>query len=360
MPHLSDGRTIALSATSCKILKALCFDPRIDKLFHQPIKTIHISEQNRFSITRLNASDVGLPALGYSIEMHAILRFLYEQLAKKNCVLISGQVKDAKREAASFQVTLEDKTINTKLLVAADGDHSFLRGLMKIPIMTHDYGQSAFVTTVEITGDHASTAFERFIPKGSIALLPIAEKKMKLIWVGSTDDVNALAQLPHALLLSKLQANMGRRLGRFHTLAPHPFIYPLKFRHTSQQMMPNFVLMGNAAHTLHPIAAQGFNLSLRDIAVFVENIRQALLDEKEIGSEANLEDYLAKRLSDQKWAESLTHGLASWFMHDFCLAAVARSVAFNALEYLPFIKRKFIQRAIGCSTALPRWVYRTD
>lgn len=369
MPHISDGRTLALSATSCKILQALCFgsipvgfqDAKLlDKLPSHPIKTIHISEQNRFATTRLKASDIGLLALGYSIEMTSIVRFLYEELAKTNCDLIPEKVKDAKSKATGFEVMLENKTITTKLLIAADGDHSFLRGLMKIPVITHDYGQSALITTVEISGKHDDTAFERFIHKGSIALLPITEKKMKLVWITDTDAIHTLAHLTPEALLIKLQEHMGRRLGTFHTLAKRHFIYPLKFQYTSQQVMPNFVLMGNAAHTLHPIAAQGFNLSLRDIALLVETMRQTLADEQEIGSEKTLQAYLQKRLPDQRYAQNLTHYLANGFTQDFGLGSIIRRATLNSFEYLPLIKKQFTRRAIGSSTLLPRWVYLTD
>lgn len=368
--HISDGRTLALSATSCKILQALCFGSiheniklntkLLDKLPVHPIKTIHISEQHRFGVARLKASDIGLPALGYSIEMTAITQFLYEELTKTNCDLIPAKVNDAKNKTNGFEVMLEDKTITTQLLIAADGDHSFLRGLMKIPVTTHDYKQSALVTTVEMTGNHNDTAFERFIPKGSIALLPIAEKKMKLVWIANTDTIHTLAHLPPEVLLSKLQKHMGRRLGTLNTLAKRHFIYPLKFQHTTQQVMPNFVLMGNAAHTLHPIAAQGFNLSLRDIAIFVETMRQTLANKEEIGSEKTLQSYLEKRLSDQKYAENLTHYLANGFTQDFWLGSIIRNVALNGLEYLPFIKKQFTRRAMGSSTVLPHWIYLTD
>jgi len=354
------NRTIALSAISCQILQALS-NCSLDELKVHPIKTIHVSKQGRFAITRLKAEDIGLPALGYSIEMATIVQFLYEALNKTCCEVIPAQVKDAKCELATVEVVLEtastvQEKISTKLLIAADGDNSFLRTLFNIPTKVHDYEQSALVATVATTKSHQDTAFERFIVDGSVALLPVAEKKVKLVWVASTDNIKTLANLDACLFLNRLQDHIGFRLGKLHSLG-ESHIYPLKRVQVLDQVQDRLVLLGNSAHVLHPIAAQGFNLSLRDIAVFIATIQEAHAKEKNFAAKEILQNYVVKRLSDQKRAENLTHYLASLFNEDLSPLAGLCSVAFNALESLPILKKRFIHFAMGSYVKLPSWVW---
>lgn len=357
-PKRQDARTIALSRMSCKILQGLSFRD-FTQLAACPIQTIHVSERSRFSITRLQADD--RKPLGYSIEMHSLMQGLEEALFETDCECIPGYVKQVCHEGDGWNIQLETrtdtKTIKTKLLIAADGDHSSLRKILQIPCEYKEYAQSALVTTVETTKCHEYTAFERFIEEGSIALLPIAKQKMKLVWVASKERSQALMDLESKALLQLLQLQIGDRLGKFHQLGESRHVYPLRYVKSEKQVQKGFVLMGNAAHVLHPIAAQGFNLSLRDITVFIDVIREAIEKEKDFASLETLQRYVEKRYLDQKYVALFTEGLVSFFTRDMWFASSLRSGLFNLLECTPVLKRKLVEFTVGMDALLPRWVF---
>jgi 2-octaprenyl-6-methoxyphenol hydroxylase len=351
----ADNRTIALSDISLKILQALSgFSFNHFKTW--PIEKIHISKKGRFAISRLKASDIGLQALGYSVEMTALVKALYEQLNQTPCKLIAAQFKSANRIDKGWKVVLASEnsmeSVSTKLLIAADGDHSSLRKQLNIPVTLHDYDQSAMVTTVKTQKPLEGMAFERFIPHGSIAILPIGEKKAKLVWVAKTAVINALMLLKPAKKQELLSQNIGSRLGSL-TLAEDCFVYPLKAQQVQSQVQENFVLVGNAAHVLHPIAAQGFNLSLRDIAVLVDTLAQAsnYFDSIDV-----LQRYLKQRLPDQKRTAWFTHGLTYFSGRNL----LPSCLMLNFLEYMPFAKKELIRFAMGSFTQLPRWIYEYE
>lgn len=346
-----DNRTIALSETSFKILRALSASS-LDVFKTSPIEQIHISKQGRFAITRLKASDLNLKALGYSVEITTLTQTLYEKLSDTHCELIGTQVKEAHRTSHGWSLKLENtKEISTKLLVAADGDHSLLRKQLDIPVTTHHYTQSAMVTTVKIQKPLNNIAYERFISNGSIALLPIGKEgyDAKLVWIGPTDMIQQLVELNAEEKKQQLKKYMGSRLGDNLTIEDSAFIYPLKSQATDYQVQERFVLMGNAAHVLHPIGAQGFNLSLRDVAILVEALSEA---EKDFASSAVLQGYLAQRLKDQKNIGAFVRGLT--FLSD---SHFLPCLLFNGLELFPFIKKQLMRFAMGSFIRLPRWVY---
>lgn len=350
MPNLSaDNRTIALSDVSLKILQALSRSC-LSHLKTCPIEKIHISKKGRFAISRLKASDIGLQALGYSIEMTTLVKALYEQLNQTHCTLMAAQFKTVNRIEKGWDITLESEKgiehLSTKLLIAADGDHSSLRKQLNISVDLHDYDQSAMITTVGTQKSLGGMAFERFIPNASIAILPIAEKKAKLVWVAKTAAINALMLLDTAQKQEILRQNIGSRLGTL-ALGEACFVYPLKAQRAQTQVQEKFVLMGNAAHVLHPIAAQGFNLSLRDIAVLVDTLAEASSNFNSIDA---LQRYLKRRLPDQKRTAFFTHRLSNSYF-------LPSSLMLNLLECIPFAKRELIRFAMGSLTQLPRWIF---
>lgn len=372
----TDGRTIALSEVSLRILQSLyrgkvasacALDgfqiPQngLSDLSMSLIKTIHISTQHHFAMTRLCAADLDLPALAYCVEMPLLLASLYEQLAHTSCELIPAKVTGMTRKSNVCELELARSnaltSVTTKLLIAADGDESCLRGWLQMSVKRYDYQQSALVTTVEITTPHHETAFERFIDGGSVALLPIAEKKMKVVWIAKTDVIHDLALLTPDEKLRQLQTQLGNRLGHLHTLGENHFIYPLNYLHAAEQVTDNVVLMGNAAHVLHPIAAQGFNLSLRDSAVLIEVVRLAFMRQEDFFAKPILQRYADSRISSQQRVEKLTHGLAGGLIGGVFPLTVFRGLGCHVMNYVPAIRRQFTRFAMGFDPELPRWVY---
>lgn len=355
-----DYRTLALNLLSCKILQKLSLSD-FGRFSAYPIQTVHISKQGKFAMTRLKASDIGLPVLGYSIEISTLITALQLLLAQTDCALIPSCVKGASRDAEGWKVQLETnagiKEISAKLLIAADGDNSFLRKILAVPVCSSDYEQSAMITTVEMTKLHENTAFERFIFDGSIALLPIAERKAKLVWIASTEAIKALASLDENEFLAKLKAHFGSRLGQFHTLGNGRLVYPLKSLQVGKQVQDGFALIGNAAHVLHPIAAQGFNLSLREIAIFIEVINQAIASKKSFASEEWLQKYLAECLPDQKRTTLFTQSLASLVSKNLWPTNALFAAFIHTLEFIPLFKRELIRGAMGSASNLPSWVF---
>lgn len=358
----TDNRTIALSHTSLKILQALS-QSSFNEFKNSPIETVHISKQGRFAITRLKASDVNLKALGYCIEMNTLVNALYEDLKKTDCELIGAKVKEVKRSERGWKITLEmsedvTQQISAHLLIAADGDHSMLRQQLNIAVDTHSYEQSAWVTRVQTEKNLNHTAFERFIENGSIALLPIEQDQSqaqlnhhynaKLVWIEATDNITKIIALTEIEKQKCLKQHLGSRLGNFLAVEEPGFVYPLKSQHADAQVQDQFVLMGNAAHVLHPVAAQGFNLSLRDVAVLVETLAES---ENDFSSE-RLNRYLIQRLTDQRKTETFTRALTFFSKNIFPACFLL-----NSLELFPFLKKSVIRFAMGSYARLPRWVF---
>ena len=273
-----DDRSIALSHGSSLIFKGMGLWSELQPKT-SPIKEIHVSDRGHFGATRLTAIKEKVPSLGYLVESKRLGRQLYKKLENTNIdLIIPADVIDIKK-ADDKSISLELKKgqdtlhLNTRLLVAADGTNSQIRELSGIQTTVSDYHQSAIIANVSTQKPHNGKAYERFTENGPIALLPMTGNRSSLVWTHRTDngtaDIDAVMAMQDEEFLDTLDQAFGFRLGKFTKVGKRS-TFPLSLVTADRNTAYRTVIIGNASHTLHPVAGQGLNLALRDVAVLAD------------------------------------------------------------------------------------------
>lgn len=350
-----DDRSTALAYTSRRILEALgTWRPIAPAAY--PIEHVHVSQQRRLGITRLRAAEENLPALGYVVPNrvlgHALVNAM--QHAEHVDFLSPTRVSGVQREADRVDVTLESASgahqVAAKLLVVADGARSPLREMLGIGARNWDYGQTAIICNLETSRPHENVAYERFTPEGPMALLPLDDKRMALVLVERSDVAADVMQMDDAAFIARVQKRFGQRLGTLNRAGARS-AYPLALVTAERQVADRAVILGNAAHSLHPIAGQGFNLSLRDVAVLAEIVAAHREDP---GAATALDAYAEWRRQDQRRVVAFTDLLNRLFGIPFGLAAHARGLGLLGMDLFPGLRREFSRNAMGRAGKLPR------
>ncbi|MEQ1638794.1 MAG: 2-octaprenyl-6-methoxyphenyl hydroxylase [Methylococcales bacterium] len=316
------------------------------------IKHIHVSDQGYFGKTRLSAAREGVPALGYVITARIIedhVTKLVEQ--SSNITLhcparIVGLSSSLEEANISLKQANQAKIINAHLVIGADGGQSSVRKLLEIEQEITNYGQTALVTTVKTTKTHANTAYERFTANGPLALLPTTDGQSSVVWTRSTEQAEALMSGSEADFLSQLQACFGYRLGELTLTAPRR-AFPLSLIRAKQMQSGRVLIIGNAAHQLHPVAGQGFNLGLRDVIALAEQLTRQQQAGLDIGASDFLQNYAKKRLKDHNQVIGFTDSLVKLFSNRSSVLAVARSAGLSLLDHLPGAKSYLARQAMG-------------
>ncbi|HHJ4328457.1 TPA: FAD-dependent monooxygenase, partial [Klebsiella pneumoniae] len=246
--------------------------------------------------------------------------------------------------ADGYRLQLDDGgSLECDLAVLADGGRSGLREQLGIAVRQHDYRQSALLANISPARAHAGEAFERFTSDGPLALLPMADNRCTLIWSRAPDDAERLAALPDADFLAELQAAFGYRLGALQRVGSRQ-LYPLARIEACEQVRAHLVLLGNAAHSLHPVAGQGFNLSLRD----ARSLADGLLESPAApGALATLLAYQARQQQDQALTVGLSDRLPLLFGRGERWLTAARGLGLLALDLLPPARHGFARQAMG-------------
>ncbi len=354
-----DDRGIALAAGSQRIFAGMGLWPALAGAA-TPIRRIHVSDRGRFGFVRLDAADEGVPALGYvalARELGAALLGRLGGLAEVT-LFSPARVADFAADGAGARLTLATEggarqTLEARLVVAADGTRSALRDRLGIATTERDYGQSAVIANVSPQLAHEGVAYERFTDTGPLALLPMSEGRCALVWTVPADRVEAVMALDDAGFLAGLQARFGQRLGRLERVGRRS-AYPLRLVRAKDALGPRLALIGNAAHTLHPIAGQGFNLGLRDVAALAEVLVEARRAGEDPGAPEVLARYARWRRADQRRVVAFTDGLNRLFASPLPPLACARDLGMLALDLLPPAKRGFGRLAMGRAGRLPR------
>lgn len=343
-----DARAIALAAGTCEALERRGLWP----LFAPhcaPITHIHVSDRGHCGQTRLSAAEYGLPALGQVIELAAVGHALQQAMAacKQIRVVCPARVGDIQPREEAVRLTLESgEQVDTRLLVAADGGNSFVRQHFKLAATRHDFEQSAIIATVKTAEDPAGRAFERFTEQGPLALLPMQEGLSSLVWSVARHEVDELMGLDEAAFLARLQAAFGWRLGRFERTGQR-HVYPLVLTACDYPLAQRTVLVGNAAHALHPIAGQGFNLGMRDLDLLTDAIASALAAGEDIGSFSVLNGYWQQRKVDQAQTVWLTSSLAQLFSNGHDPLVAGRNLALSLMGRFSCLKAPLSSRTLG-------------
>ena len=301
-----------------------------------PITAIDVSQARGFGSVRLDAADHALPALGYVVSYLALQRVLDDALARAGVAVTYGSAVRGVDAAPARGALVIDATrvIEARLAVVADGAATSIDGIAR---RRHDYRQVAIVTQVTIDHPHCGVAYERFTPEGPVALMPERDH-YAVIWTCRPIDADRLLGLPDADFLAALATHFGPRVRRFTSVAARRG-FPLALDVARNTTLPHLVAVGNAAQALHPIAAQGFNLGLRDAFDLARTIVET--PRAEIGSSAMLERYRKRRAIDRGAGIAFTHGLVQLFGNDWPWLRIPRGVGMMLLDTLPIAKRAF-------------------
>jgi 2-octaprenyl-6-methoxyphenol hydroxylase len=356
-----DDRTTALSNGSQRIFEALGIWPLIER-DATAIRRIHVSDKGRFGFARLDAREQGLAALGFVVTNRTMGAALWRRLAEQKVNVIAPARVQSMRLAGDRQRITYDAgaegpaCLEARLAVAADGARSTLRESAGIGAQTWDYEQVALVTNVFSQRFHDHVAYERFTPEGPLALLPMSEGRLGLIWTFPPDVATQMASLDDARFIERLQSAFGFRLGRFTRVGARQ-LYPLALVRSDEYTAERLAIVGNAAQTLHPIAGQGFNLGLRDAASLAEVLADARARSHEAfdpGDGVLLEHYREWRAADRTNIVRFTDGLVRLFAQPFGPAKLLRDVGMLAFDLMPAAKGALSQLSLGAAGRVPR------
>ncbi len=352
----ADDRTFTIAQGSKRALAALGVWSRLGRGDFQPITEIEVSDRSgRFGFTHIFAGELGVDALGFVTGNAALLAALYGALAATPVTVRQGRFGGLARDGDRAVITVadapNDERIACRLLVGADGTRSAVREACGIGVDRHDYGREAVVANCRVSAPRPKTAFERFTPDGPIAALPIGDDRYTFV-ISRRDDPEWQA-LGEDAFLGRLAGAFGDRLGRLLGAGVR-LRFPLIREQARGWVAPRVVLIGNAAHTLHPVAGQGFNLGLRDVAVLAERIADACRAQTDYGERAWLGDYARARQADVANTTLFTDGLVRLFAPRLGPLAAARALALNLVDGLPEVKRMLAVRTMGLKGPLPK------
>lgn len=313
-----------------------------------PIRDIHITQRGALGRVHLSHRHVETPALGYVLPNALLGQVLHERLASMaidwRC---PARVESIAAGAGGYRLTLDNaSTLKAELTVLADGGRSGLKQKLGIDTRRHDYEQSALIANVEVGRDHQGSAFERFTADGALALLPLAGRRMALIWSRPPASLEALCGLDDADFLATLQDHFGAQLGRFQRLGRR-HVYPLSLARAREQSRPHLAVLGNAAHALHPIAGQGFNLALRGVVDLADALEAARLSGRGPGDIRTLSDFESRRGGDRDLIMQASDTLVRLF--DLSLPGIGglRGAGLGLFNTATPLKRALIRRAMG-------------
>ncbi len=359
-----DARSVALSYSSRMIFSALGVWDAIQQRGATPIERIHISDRTHSGLAHLDCREQGVAALGYVVDIRVLGQVLGQQMLACDKVdylcpatLQHVEFKSDLAEVCYLQAGKE-QTLSARLVVAADGGQSLVRQQSGIKTWQSQYGQTAIIANVVTDKPHGHLAYERFTDTGPMALLPTTHadhptSMYALVWTVEDAQREAILSLSDDEFLTRLQDRFGRRAGCFIKTGPR-HAYPLGVMLAREHVRPRLAIIGNAAHTMHPVAGQGFNLGLRDVASLAQVIVDAMKQQADIGSISILQTYAKWRRQDHLQTMGFTDGLVRVFSSHFLPLIVARNLGLLALDVIPPLKRGIARHAMGYVGKLSR------
>jgi 2-octaprenyl-6-methoxyphenol hydroxylase len=356
-----DDRTTALSNGSRRIFDALRVWPLLEREA-TAIRRIHVSDRGRFGFARLDAAEQGLSALGFVVVNRALGAALWQRLADSSVrILAPAKVRGMRLVDGRQRIECDlgqqgSASVEAKLAIAADGAQSALREAAGIGAQTWNYEQTALVTNVLTQRFHDHVAYERFTPSGPLALLPMSEGRLGLIWTFTPDVAQSVAQADDVEFLARLQDSFGFRLGRFMRVGARQ-LYPLALTRADEHVAERLAIVGNAAQTLHPIAGQGFNLGLRDAASLAEVLADGRAQQRDAfdpGDGLWLDRYREWRQADRTNIVRFTDGLVRLFAQPLGPIKALRDVGMLAFDLMPAAKGALSQLSLGAAGRIPK------
>ena len=351
-----DDRTLALSHSSCRILSGIGLWKMLEA-DATAIRKIFITELARPGRVVLDPAEMGLTEFGHVVEARRFgvaVTSLLEQTGNIE-VISPATVKDIDIGGPSASLSLESAgatdVLEARLVVAADGANSFIRNHLQIPTIKRDYGQTAVICNITPEILHEGRAFECLTDTGPFAVLPHTGKRCGLVWSVATETATEILDLDDETFLARAQVRFGKQLGAF-LKAGQRTAYPLKLVRASEDIRERLVILGNAAHAIHPIGAQGFNLALRDAAVLAEILADDDLGDP--GETGLLHTYSSWRQQDQRGTIAASDGMTRLFSNPSPFAAGLRTTGLIAHAISPSLRRYSAIKAMGYRGRVPR------
>ncbi len=356
-----DARSTALSWSSRKIFEKLDIWTQL-KPYVTAISQIHVSDREHFGLTRMEAKEASVDALGYVVE-NSCLSSVLSSAATKSDITLYGEttVKAVEPRAKAMKILFNDQQlrgnqspcIDSKLLVVADGAGSATAQKLGIKAHSKPYGHSAIIANISLEKPHHGIAYERFTDQGPMAMLPLNNfancPRSSLVWTQPTELAENLMSVDDESFLRELQGRFGFRLGHLKGVGDR-FSYPLALTTSEEQVRRRLVVIGNAAHSLHPVAGQGFNLSVRDIATLASNLANCSQN-ADIGDLNNLLNYQRQQAADQRNAILFSDSLPKLFGLSSPAVALGRNSGLLLMDLLPPLRKKFAQFGMGLTSS---------
>lgn len=355
-----DDRTLALSASSCKILQGLGIWPSVAGSA-TAIREIQVREHGRPGRVIMEPGELGLDRFGHVVEARVFGAAVMDRIPRWDnldffCPAVVSEIRTGEN-SARLDYTLDDSLhrIEAGLLVGADGAGSFVRESLGIETERHDYRQTAVICNITPEQDHRGRAFECFTPTGPFAVMPHVNGRCGLIWCVPTGDAASLMEMPEDEFLGKAHERFGNHLGKFLKMGRRSS-YPLRLVRALRDTGRRSVILGNAAHAIHPVGAQGFNLGLRDVAVLAELLRDenGKVPDADFGNAGLLTRYSEWRKPDHAGTIAYSDGLARIYSNPTRLAATARTAGLLAHALFPSLRRQLAVRSMGYRGRTPR------
>lgn len=349
-----DDRSTALSRSTKRMYSAMGLWDQIAAAA-TPVKKIHVSDQGRFGFSHIAAEEQKVDALGYVVINRVLGAVLQEALVDvpNLDVLCPATVTAADLAPGGVTTTVQyaddsKEALTCRLLVAADGARSAVRDMLGISAGHKAYEQRAIVGNLLPEKPLQNCAYERFTSNGPLAMLPITDGRAGFVWTVAEHEADRILALDDAAFLDELQAAFGYRLGALSRVGKRDS-YPLHLSKAVRLTATRSVLIGNAAHGLHPVAAQGFNLGLRDVAALCDCIAEFDLDDDEL-----LQHYAAWRKRDQGKLVGFTDGLVELFSSDRRSVRALRGLGMLGFDVVPGVRSLFAKHTMGLAGRLPR------
>ncbi len=354
-----DGRSYAMALTSVRLLKALGLWTDLVETA-QPILKIKVADGSSNTgpsplFMQFDHAEIEEGPMGHMVEDRFLRPLLQQEMACYEIIeYIAGTALIEQAISGSeMQLTLSDgRQISTRLLIGADGRKSPSAGRAGINRIGWEYVQTALVCAIQHEIPHGGVACQYFLPAGPLAILPLTENRASIVWSETAKNAKQIMALSEAEYLSVLQPRIGDYLGKI-SMAGKRYSYPLDLTLAESFVAPRLALIGDAAHGLHPIAGQGLNAGLRDIAALVQVLKEAKLRGEDIGASATLMRYQEWRRFDATSLALATDAFNRLFSNDNSLLRLGRDMGMAIINAVPKARRSFIREAAGLTGTLP-------
>ncbi len=355
MPDTYDLRVSALGLGTQRIFERLGVWADMKRVRVSPFQAISVWDADSDGTIEFHAADIGVPYLGHIVENQVVTAALLGRVAGHEDVVLRcpAELLGVEPRPDGVVARLADREIHAELLVGADGSQSAVRTALAIPVHAEAYAQSAIVARVETSEPHRQAARQRFLASGPLAFLPLADGACSIVW--SVDDPlgDTLLALDDAAFAERLGAAFEHRLGAITAVGTRR-AFPLKRAEAGSDVGPRTVLLGDAAHTVHPLAGQGANLGIADAAALAEVLLDAHRRGRAIGGDAVLRHYARWRQSENRLMIDALHGLKLLFASRSAAVRALRGAGLCLTDRSGPIKNAIMRRAVGLSGDLPR------